>query len=182
MTPNDAPAKGVTMHSQRRLWQRGLVGGLGLLLVVAIWTLAVTSAGAEEGEERALQGKEVFGQRCTACHTIGRGAAVGPDLQGVTTRRQESWLKIQIQSPSVHRAQNDPISKANLEKFGMSMPDLGLSEEQVEAVIAYLKTAETAPAATPALYAPTLAIGVLVIAGLTLIGLMAGTKRVEVRP
>jgi len=141
-----------------------------------MWVFAATHA-STQGE-----GEGIFRQRCTACHTIGGGVLVGPDLQGVTKRREEPWLKVQIQSPSVHRAQNDPIAKANLEKFGMSMPDLGLTEQQVEAVIAYLKTAETAPVAIPALYTPTLAIGVLAIAGLTLIGLIVGTKRVEVRP
>ena len=97
-------------------------------------------------------------------------------------RRQESWLKVQIQSPSVHRAQNDPIAKANLEKFGIPMPDLGLTSQQVEAVIAYLGSGQTASVAIPAQYAPTLAIGVVAIVGITLIGLILGTKRVEVRP
>lgn len=153
------------------------------MLVAAIWVFAPTNAGAQgDGEGRVLQGEAVFGQTCTACHTIGRGVLVGPDLQGVTERREESWLKVQIQSPSVHRAQNDPIAMANLEEFRMSMPDLGLTEQQVEAVIAYLKTTETGPVARPAQYIPTLAIGVLVILGLTLIGLIAGNKRVEVRP
>ena len=152
------------------------------MLVAAMWAFAATNASADEGEEDVLQGEGIFGQRCTACHTIGRGASVGPDLEGVTKRREESWLKVQIQSPSVHRAKNDPIAKANLDKFGMSMPDLGLTEDQVEGVIAYLKSAEKAPVAIPALYAPTLAIGVLAIVGLTLIGLIVGTKRVEVRP
>jgi len=153
------------------------------LLLAAIWASAATSASTQgEGEERVLQGEAIFGQTCAVCHTIGRGVLVGPDLEGVTGRRQESWLKVQIQSPSVHRAQNDPIAKANLEKFGIPMPDLGLTSQQVEAVIAYLGTARTASVAIPAQYAPTLAIGVLAIVGITLIGLIVGTKRVEVRP
>ena len=127
-------------------------------------------------------GQSIFEQKCKSCHTIGQGVLVGPDLQGVTTRREESWLRVQIKSPSVHRAQNDPISMGNLAKFGIPMPYLGLTEQQVEAVIAYLKNAEPAPVSTPAQYLPTLAIGMLAIVGLTLIGLIAGTKRVEVRP
>ncbi len=153
------------------------------MLVAAIWVFAATNVGAQgDGEARVLQGEAVFGQTCTICHTIGRGALVGPDLQGVTERREESWLKVHIQSPSVHRAQNDPIAMANLETFKFRMPDLGLTEQQVEAVIAYLKTGETGPAAIPAKYIPTLVIGLLAIVGITLIGLVAGTKRVEVRP
>ncbi|MBI4297141.1 MAG: cytochrome c [Chloroflexi bacterium] len=171
------------MRSLGRLWQRGLIGGLGLLLVVALWAIAATSAGAQtEDDERVRQGEGIFQQICATCHTIGGGVRVGPDLRGVTERREESWLKVHIQSPSIQRAQNDPIALANVEKFGMPMPDLGLTEQQVEAVIAYLGTGETAPVARPALYIPTLAIGVLAIVGLTLIGIVVGTKRVEVRP
>ena len=171
------------MRSRGSLWKGGVVGGLGLLLVATIWVFAPTNAGAQgDGEAGVLQGETVFGQTCTACHTIGRGVLLGPDLQDVTERREESWLKVQIQSPSVHRTQNDPIALANLKEFGMPMPDLGLTEQQVEAVIAYLKTTEIGPAAIPARYIPTLAIGVLAIVGLTLIGIIAGTKKVEVRP
>lgn len=171
------------MHNQGSLWQGRLARGLGLLLFAAIWVFTATNVGAQgEGEGRVLQGKEIFSRSCTVCHTMGRGALVGPDLQGVTKRREESWLRVQIKSPSVHRAQKDPIAIANLGKFGIPMPDLGLTEQQVEAVIAYLKTAEIAPVARPAQYIPTLAISVLAIVGLTLIGLIAGTKKVEVRP
>lgn len=133
-------------------------------------------------KEDVLQGEAIFGQKCRGCHTIGQGKLVGPDLEGVTKRRDELWLKVQIQSPSTHRAQNDPISKTNLVQFGVPMPDLGLTAEQVGAVIAYLKSAEKAPVTIPALYAPTLAMGVLAIVALTIIGLVVGTKRVEVRP
>ncbi len=171
------------MRSRGSLWKGEAVAGLGLLLVAAIWVFAATNVGAQgEGEGRVLQGEEVFGKTCTVCHTIGGGVRVGPDLQGVAERREESWLKVHIQSPSVHRAQNDPIAMANLEEFPMPMPDLGLTEQQVEAVIVYLKTTEIGPIARPAQYIPTLAIGLLAILGLTLIGLIAGTKRVEVRP
>lgn len=168
--------RGVTMHSQRSLARRALVGGLGILVLASIWVLSATSA-STQGE-----GESIFRQTCAVCHTVGRGALVGPDLQGVTERRQEPWLKVQIQSPSVHRAQKDPIAATNLEKFGIPMPDLGLTNQQVEAIIAYLKTAQSAPVAVPAQYVPTLALGVLAIVGFTVVGLIVGTKRVEVRP
>ncbi|MBI2864989.1 MAG: cytochrome c [Chloroflexi bacterium] len=171
------------MHRRGNLWQRGLAGSLVFLLIVTVWALAATSASSQgEGDGPALEGKAIFGQKCATCHAIGR-QLVGPDLKGVIARREEAWLKTQILSPSVLKAKNDPTAKANLEKFGMSMPDLGLTEQQTEAVIAYLKTAETAPAAArPAQLVPTLAIGLLVIVGLTLTGLIVGNKRVEVRP
>ena len=126
-------------------------------------------------------GQYIFQENCQVCHYIGGGRLIGPDLEGVTERREVSWLKVQIQSPSVHREQNNPISIANLEEFGLPMPDLGLTEQQVEAIIVYLSTGETGPVAIPAKYIPTLVIGLLAMVGITVIGLVAGTKRVEVR-
>ncbi len=144
------------------------------LLISALATQVVAAQSPEEGEG-------VFGQTCAACHTIGGGVLVGPDLQGVTERREESWLMVQIQSPSVHQEQNDPISVSNREEFGLSMPDLGLTEEQVESVIAYLRTGEAAPRTIPGAFIPTLAAGLLTVVALTLFGLRLGRKRVEVR-
>lgn len=174
------------MHWRRRLWERGLVVwllGLGFVLLGAIWALGATSAGAQtQGAERVQQGARIFQQTCAACHTIGAGVRVGPDLQGVTERRQESWLKVHIQSPSVHHNQNDPISVANRQQFGLPMPNLGLTDQEVEALIAHLGAGKPAPEAIPALYVPTLGAGVLAIVALTLLALRVATKKVEVRP
>ena len=153
------------------------------MLVTVISILSVASAGAQAtGDEGSQQGEGTFQEVCSACHTIGRGNSVGPDLKGVTERRDEEWLKVHILSPSVHQAQQDPIAVANREKFGFSMPDLGLTEQQVEAVIAYLRTGQESSKTIPGLYVPTLATGALAIVVLTLLGLRWGTKRVEVRP
>ncbi|MEE8443641.1 MAG: cytochrome c [Dehalococcoidia bacterium] len=170
------------MHSQGSLWLRGF-GGLALALAAVIWAFAAaTASGQGPEDEQVSQGEGTFGQVCAACHTIGGGVRVGPDLKNVTERREESWLKTHILSPSVHHQQNDPVSVANRERYGIKMPDLGLTEQQVEAVIAFLRTDVTASTAIPPLYGPTLAAGVLAIVGLTLLGLRVGTKRVEVRP
>ena len=173
------------MRRQGSFWERRSVAGmvgLVVLLAATIYTFTGTNVGAQaEDEESVLLGESTFLQICAACHTIGAGVLVGPDLQGVTERREDEWLKVQIQSPSIHHEENDPIAVANREEFGMRMPDLGLTDQQVEAVIAYLGAEEPTPVAIPSLYVPTLAIGILGIIVLTLIGLIVGTKKVEVR-
>ena len=126
-------------------------------------------------------GEVTFGQVCSACHTIGEGIRVGPDLLGVTDRREGEWLKVHILTPSIHHEQNDSISVANREQYGIQMPDLGLTEPNVEAVITYLETTVTVSSVTPSLYAPTLGAGVLAVILLTILGLYAGRKKVEVR-
>ena len=38
-------------------------------------------------------GAAIFKANCTACHMIGGGRLVGPDLQGITEKRTKDWLK-----------------------------------------------------------------------------------------
>ena len=39
-----------------------------------------------------VAGEQAFKTKCAACHTIGGGKLVGPDLKEVTTRRDDAWL------------------------------------------------------------------------------------------
>lgn len=171
------------MGSRTGRGQAGFAVGVGALLAVAVWvSLAAGASVPEGGEERARQGAAIFGQRCGICHTMGRGVLIGPDLKGVTERRDGAWIAVQIKTPSAHRANNDPIAAANLAKFRMPMPDLGLSDGEVQAVIAYMAGSAETPRERPWLFVPTLAIALLAVAGLTVAALVKSTKRVEVRP
>ena len=85
-------------------------------------------------------GQSIFDQKCQSCHTIGGGRTVGPDLKGVTGRRDKEWLIRFVTSPGQVIAQGDPIAKQLVQEYGMPMPDLGLSAEEAEAVLAYIAT------------------------------------------
>lgn len=152
---------------------------LGILLAEA--TSRVQAQSPQEGEA-------LFREKCAACHTIGRGKLVGPDLQGVTTRRERAWLARWIQAPDRMMAERDPAAMQLLKEFNyVPMPNLGLKDQQVKALIAYLESLEagtSAPSAVaiPSLYFPTLIAAVVAVAGLTALGLLAARKRVEVRP
>lgn len=156
-------------------WARPLL--LGLLCVTAPHHLR----GQEQGAASPDVGKQLFETVCVACHTIGGGVRIGPDLQGVTGRRERAWLLRFISDPERMRSEGDSIAAANLARFGVRMPNLGLTAPQVEAVIAHLGAAEPVTAVRPPLFLPTLALAVLAAAGITLIALTAGTKRVETR-
>jgi len=55
---------------------------------------------AEVSPSRMPDKREYFFQsRCGACHTIGNGDRVGPDLAGVTTRRDRAWLSRYLAEP-----------------------------------------------------------------------------------
>ncbi len=132
----------------------------------------------------AENGQQIFQSMCTACHTIGKGKLVGPDLAGVTMRREEGWLERQIKEPNTLLAENDPIAIQLLQEANnVPMVPLGLSDAEVVAVIAYLKSTEQqANVATglPSQYMPTVLTSIVVLIGLTLIGLRAGNKKVDV--
>ncbi len=84
-------------------------------------------------------GKAIFEQKCQSCHSIGGGRIVGPDLKGITERRERGWLIRFIVSPDELIAQGDPIAKQLVEEYGIPMPNMGLSEPEGEEVLAYIE-------------------------------------------
>jgi mono/diheme cytochrome c family protein len=157
---------------------RWCIPALGVLMIAA-WLGPINHGQAAES------GQQIFQDTCAPCHTIGKGKTVGPDLAGVTSRREESWLKRQIKDPESLIDEKDPIALQLLkEADDVPMPPPDLSDEQVMAVIAYLKSTEQQAIVStgfPSQYVPTVLIAVIVLIGLTLIGLKAGSKKVDVR-
>lgn len=108
----------------------------GLVVILAV---AGSTAGVAAADPSAESGKTIFDGKCTVCHTIGAGDVVGPDLKGVTTRREKSWLLGYIQDPNKY-LQSDPIAQELLAKYKVPMANMGLSEQEVADVVAYLET------------------------------------------
>ncbi len=85
------------------------------------------------------QGQASFEQKCKACHSIGGGKLAGPDLKGVTEKRDKAWLAKFIVSPDKLIAQGDPLAKQLVQEYGMPMPNLGVSQQEAENILAYLE-------------------------------------------
>jgi protein SCO1/2 len=86
------------------------------------------------------KGQFLFRSRCSACHTVGEGDKVGPDLAGVTTRRERTWLARYIQAPDQVLASRDPIAVSLFEKYKeVRMPNLRLGSPDVADVIGFLE-------------------------------------------
>ena len=86
------------------------------------------------------RGKYVFARDCVACHTVGHGDKVGPDLLGVTTVREHGWLVRIIQNPEQLLNANDPIATALLKKYNnLRMPNLSVNNDELNLLIAYLQ-------------------------------------------
>jgi protein SCO1 len=85
-------------------------------------------------------GQHLFESRCAACHTLGHGDAIGPDLLGVTARRDRAWLTRIIATPDQVLKEKDPIVTALFAQYKeVWMPNLRLGPEDVEALLAYLE-------------------------------------------
>ena len=91
-----------------------------LLLLVALFSLSANIFAQSEGEQ-------IFKSTgCTACHTIGGGKLVGPDLQGVLDRRSEDEIIKYVQNPA---------------DFGVTlMPPQALDADEIKAVLAYISS------------------------------------------
>ena len=133
-------------------------------------------------------GEEIFQSNCTGCHTIGKGNSVGPDLSGVTIRREENWLIRQIKDPDGLVEEKDPVALQLLKEYNMPMVALGLSDEEIKEIILYLKNFDkninqeaTSTADLPSRYIFTLIISILLIIFITLLALKVGKKNVDIK-
>ncbi|MDP3980537.1 MAG: cytochrome c [Chlamydiota bacterium] len=90
----------------------------------------------------SAKGYFIFSRTCVACHSVGAGDRVGPDLKDITLRRDEAWIKRFIQFPGKMIKEKDPIVMQLLDKYKTPMVDMGLTVEDVDEVYKYLKNPE----------------------------------------
>lgn len=128
------------MNSRREIIPPSRQLAFAFLAAGALLLFSAYMASAGTLAQTADQGRTIFEQKCQACHTIGGGKLVGPDLQGVTTRRDRAWLLAFIATPDKVLASGDPIATQLLaEHNNVPMPNLGLTQTEVESLLAYLE-------------------------------------------
>lgn len=115
------------------------------LLIISLLTLPPLAL--------ADTGKELFAQHCAGCHTIGGGDSGGPDLKKAAARPAD-WLVRIIVEPDKLAADKDPDQLALVKQYGFEMPNLGISRDDAQAIIAYLKGKNRSAATGPAAEAP----------------------------
>jgi cytochrome c oxidase subunit 2 len=112
-------------------------------IVAATLVLTLVACGDDtESAEGDAAGQEVFdSQGCSGCHSTTGGSGTGPNLDGIygeevtltdgsTVERDDEYLT---------RAITDPSADV-VEGFSPQMPDLGLDDDQVAAVIDYIRS------------------------------------------
>ncbi len=110
-----------------------------------------SSQSAAQSSTGTGDGQAIFQQFCVVCHSIGAGIVVGPDLEGVTSRRERAWLARWIAEPDKMLADGDPIATELFQEFNnIPMTNLGLSTADVEALLVYLENPGGVIASSPA--------------------------------
>lgn len=110
-----------------------------MLVVVLSFHIFVPVSTGESGNEVVEKGQKVFQEKgCVTCHSIGKGKITGPDLLGVTQRRDPAWIKKWIMSPDT-MIMSDPIAKELFKVYMVPMPNQGVTDEQADILIEYFK-------------------------------------------
>jgi len=103
-------------------------------------------ASAAPSDPDTVQGKLNFESKCLACHSVGEGRKLGPDVAGVTKRRSGVWLARWLKAPE-KMLEADADAKAMLKEFNnLPMPNQSLSDVEIQQYIKYLHWIDTQPA------------------------------------
>ncbi|MDZ4842974.1 MAG: SCO family protein [Hyphomicrobium aestuarii] len=123
----------------------GDIGVLALTIrrmdpVVRAERVAVEALPTTNEPPKNQPGEALFAKACASCHAIGKGAVVGPNLAGLSERRERDWLIKFIRSPSRMHREKDPIALELAARYPVvRMPSLQLSESDVEDLLAYIE-------------------------------------------
>ncbi len=93
----------------------------------------------------AMKGKLDFESKCLACHSVGQGRKLGPDLLGITKRRDDAWLTRSMKSPD-KMLETGPVAKAMLKEYNnLPMPNQNLSDTEVRQYLQYFRWIDANP-------------------------------------
>jgi len=88
-------------------------------------------------------GEFLYRTRCLTCHSLGNGDGVGPDLLGVTKRRDRKWLERWIAVPNEMIKEKDPIAMELMKKYNnINMPNLKMSTVDVKNIMEFLDSVD----------------------------------------
>lgn len=114
---------------------------------IIIFSIALMSLPALTLAQKS--GDQIFKSVCSACHTIGKGKLVGPDLNGVHAKYPESWLISFIRSSQTMVKKGDAKAVKIFNEYNkIPMPDNNLTDAEIKNVINYIKQNSTVKTTT----------------------------------
>ena len=114
---------------------------LALGIKVGLVALGVCVCAAAPAQTRAQTAEDYFRQNCSMCHTIGGGHLIGPDLEGVTKKKDRAWLVKFLQDPKAVIDSKDPYAAQLLQDaHGLVMPTLpGMTSGMANSLLDYIE-------------------------------------------
>lgn len=98
------------------------------------WADKIKTASVEPTTDQAKQGQEIFKKSCLGCHAVGsEGGRLGPNLTGFASRERLAGF-LENNPEQLKHWLKDPQAI----KPGNKMPNLNLSDQDVEALVQYL--------------------------------------------
>ncbi len=86
-------------------------------------------------------GELFFSQKCIACHTVGKGKLIGPDLANIQDRRTEEWIIKFVQSSQSVIKSGDSAAIAVFDQYNkIVMPDQDLKMNEIKSILDYIRT------------------------------------------
>lgn len=116
----------------------------GLLSFLVLFGASSKGAFAQDGEK-------LFKSYCAACHSAGSNMLVGPGLAGVEDRYDKEWLYKWIKNSQELVKSGDAQAVEVFEKYNkVLMPAQPVNNEEIDAILAYVKEHNAAKAEAPA--------------------------------
>jgi protein SCO1/2 len=119
---------------------------LANLLTDTLTNYDISLSGTHKGYDAAPEvklnsrGEYLYRTRCQACHTMGGGDRLGPDLANVASARPRPWLRRWLKEPDKMIEEGDPLAVALLAQYkNLPMPNFGFGDVEVDALIAYME-------------------------------------------
>ena len=111
------------------------------LLIAVLFALALPQNAAAQLADGFFQ------QNCTACHTIGGGRLIGPDLKEAIQQKDRAWLEHFIQDPEAVLNSGDPYAlQLKKDANGIIMPKLpGVTPEMAKALLDMIEAKSKLP-------------------------------------
>ena len=83
-------------------------------------------------------GKQLYDQKCTACHKFDK-RYIGPSLDGLYERRSPSWVMNIMLNP-IEMVKKDPVAMQLLEEYNnVIMYNQNLTYDEARAIAEYLR-------------------------------------------
>jgi cytochrome c oxidase subunit II len=132
----------VICHEYCGLGHQNMMGKFVIARGAAVPTPTATPAGGAAPSSASALGAKLFESKgCSACHTVDGSEGVGPTMKGLygheiqmedgsSELADETHLEDEIRAPNKHVVKG----------FQPLMPELPLTDEEVKALVAYIKT------------------------------------------